>query len=238
MSFSPAFFISLDNEMDLIAKILNGDTQLFCELVHRYEQRVYRVALRVLPNPADAEEIVQETFISAYRNLHRFRGDAKFNTWLTAITLNHARGRLRSRRSHIVFSIDGGDEYEVSEPMQIVAKELSPLELAERAEIRTVLLESLNVLAPGYRAVVLLRDLEGLSTANTAKSLGISIAATKARLYRARRLLRKELQMLLSLDPIRMISVKPQARRDCNSCLQEKGRDQSSPHVSSRASSL
>ena len=138
----------------------------------------------------------------------------------------------------LYISIDGGDEYEVSEPMQIVAKELSPLDLAERAEIRTVILDSLNVLAPGYRAVVLLRDLEGLSTANTAKSLGISIAATKARLYRARRLLRKELQMLLSLDPIRMISVKPQARRDCNSCLQEKGRDQSSPHVSSRASSL
>lgn len=196
MPSPPACFISLNNEMDIIAKILNGDTQLFRELVHRHEQRIYLVALRVLPNPADAEEIVQETFISAYRNLHRFRGDAQFNTWLTAIALNHARGRLRSRRSHIALSIDSEDEFEVPGYLQIVADGPSPLELAEQAEIRAVIHESLNVLAPGYRAVLLLRDMEGLSTTNTAKSLGITIAAAKTRLHRARRLLRGKLKML------------------------------------------
>jgi RNA polymerase sigma-70 factor, ECF subfamily len=191
-------------ETQLIAKIVSGDLHCFRDLIHPYERRVYQVALRILLNPADAEEVVQEALISAYRNLHRFRGDAKFSTWLIKITINHARGRLRSQRPHVLYSIDETTQTGsgVVAAVEITHTGPSPLDLAEQNELRSLIWKALNRLEPPYRDVFLMHVCEGHSTESTAKALGITIPATKTRLYRARRMLQHQLTKFLSAEQI------------------------------------
>jgi RNA polymerase sigma-70 factor (ECF subfamily) len=178
----------------MIAKILAGDSQLFHELIRPYEHRVYVMALSFLHNEADAEDAAQEAFLKAFRNLSSFRGEAKFGTWLVSITLNEARSRIRSRNTIKMESLDepADDQGHISPALLRDWKEI-PSEALERKEIRLLLQQAITTLPLIYREVFQLRDIEQLSVNEAAAALGISIAAVKVRLHRARMMLQKKL---------------------------------------------
>jgi RNA polymerase sigma-70 factor, ECF subfamily len=182
------------DEAQMIAKILAGDSQLFHELIRPYEHRVYVMALSFLHNEADAEDAAQEAFLKAFRNLSSFRGEAKFGTWLVSITLNEARSRIRSRNTIKMESLDepADDQGHISPALLRDWKEI-PSEALERKEIRLLLQQAITTLPLIYREVFQLRDIEQLSVNEAAAALGISIAAVKVRLHRARMMLQKKL---------------------------------------------
>jgi RNA polymerase sigma-70 factor, ECF subfamily len=182
------------DEAQMIAKILAGDSQLFHELIRPYERRVYVMALSFLRNEADAEDAAQEAFLKAFRNLSSFRGEAKFGTWLVSITLNEARSRIRRRDSIKMESLDvPPDEEGQTSPALLRDWKEIPSEALERKEIRLLLQRAISALPLIYREVFQLRDIEQLSVNEAAAALGISIAAVKVRLHRARMMLQKKL---------------------------------------------
>jgi RNA polymerase sigma-70 factor, ECF subfamily len=182
------------DEAQMIAKILAGDSQLFHELIRPYERRVYVMALSFLHNEADAEDAAQEAFLKAYRNLSSFRGEAKFGTWLVSITLNEARSRIRSRDRIKMESLDEPpDDQGPNTPALLRDWKEIPSEALERKEIRLLLQRAITALPLIYREVFQLRDIEQLSVNEAAAALGISIAAVKVRLHRARMMLQKKL---------------------------------------------
>lgn len=186
--------LSVRDEEQLIASILNGDTEKYHDLIRPYERNVYRMALSFMKNEADAEDVAQEAFLNAFRNLANFRGQAKFSTWLISITLNAARDRLRRQKLARMDSLDETPEEggHVSPALLRDWREV-PSEALERQEIREMLREAIGSLAPLYREVVLLRDVEELSVEETALALTISVPSVKTRLHRARIMLQKVL---------------------------------------------
>jgi RNA polymerase sigma-70 factor, ECF subfamily len=182
------------DEAQMIAKILAGDSQLFHELIRPYERRVYVMALSFLHNEADAEDAAQEAFLKAFRKLSSFRGEAKFGTWLVSITLNEARSRIRRRDTIKMESLDESpdDQGHISPALLRDWKEI-PSEALERKEIRVLLQTAITALPLIYREVFQLRDIEQLSVNEAAAALGISIAAVKVRLHRARMMLQRKL---------------------------------------------
>ena len=182
------------DEAQMIAKILAGDSQLFHELIRPYERRIYVMALSFLHNEADAEDTAQEAFLKAFRNLSSFRGEAKFGTWLVSITLNEARSRIRSRNTMKMESLDEPpDDHGPTSPYLLRDWKEIPSEALERKEIRLLLQDAITALPLIYREVFQLRDIEQLSVNEAAAALGISIAAVKVRLHRARMMLQKKL---------------------------------------------
>ena len=189
----------------MIASILAGDTQLYHELIRPYERSVYVMALSYVRNEADAEDIAQEAFLKAFHNLASFRAEAKFSTWLVSIALNEARSRLRREGSVRMESIDQTPEEggHVSPAMLRDWREV-PSEALERKEVRQMLKRAVTGLPDIYREVFLLRDVEELNIAETATTLGISIASVKVRLHRARLMLQKQLTpQLKQINPKR-----------------------------------
>ncbi len=193
------------NEAKMIASILDGDTEQYHELIRPYEHSVYKMAVSFMKNEAEAEDVAQEAFLSAFRNLANFRGQAKFSTWLISITLNEARGRLRRQSLVRMESLDetpedGGN---VSPALLRDWREI-PSETLERKEIREMLQEAIRSLSPIYREVLIMRDVEELSVEETATALTISVASVKTRLHRARIILQKMLvPQLKSANPKR-----------------------------------
>jgi RNA polymerase sigma-70 factor (ECF subfamily) len=195
--------VSGRDEMQMIASILEGDVEQYHALIRPYERRVYRMALSFMKNEFDAEDVAQEAFLKAFRNLRKFRGEAKFSTWLISITLNEARGRLRSQSVVRMESLDEPPEEggHVSPALLRDWREV-PSEALERKEIREMLRAAIKSLSPIYREVVLLRDVEELSTEETATALTISTTVVKVRLHRARIMLQKQLApQLKSANP-------------------------------------
>jgi RNA polymerase sigma-70 factor (ECF subfamily) len=196
---------SLDNERNeagMIAEVLDGRTETFHELIRPYERSVYLMALSLLHNEAEAEDIAQETFIKAYRNLGRFRSEARFSTWLIAIALNEARGRLRRKQPRLTDSIDDTEGSVV--PAQLTDWREIPSETLERQEVRSLIRRALAALPLAYREVFVLRELEERNVKETAETLGISVASVKMRLHRARLMLQKQLApQLISAAPKR-----------------------------------
>jgi RNA polymerase sigma-70 factor, ECF subfamily len=186
------------DEASLIAGILAGDTQLYHDLIRRYERTVFMSALSVLKNEADAEEVTQEAFLKAFRSISTFRAESKFGTWLISIVLNEARARLRRQAIIPMQSIDdtSGEGTGISPALLRDWREI-PLEAVELKQIREMLREAVLSLPDIYRQVFLLRDVEELSVAETSESLEISISSVKVRLHRARLLLQKQLTPLL-----------------------------------------
>jgi RNA polymerase sigma-70 factor (ECF subfamily) len=182
------------DQAQIIASILAGDTHLFHDLIRPHERSVYAMALSLLHNEADAEDVAQEAFLKAFRNLRNFRGESKFSTWLISITLNEARGRLRSKKNVKLESLDEPREGEgtVSPALLRDWREI-PSEALERQEIRQMLQQAITDLPLIYREVFLLRDVEDLSVNQSAEALGISVASVKVRLHRARMMLQKKL---------------------------------------------
>jgi RNA polymerase sigma-70 factor (ECF subfamily) len=187
-----------EREAMLIAVILSGDREKFHDLIRPYERQVYLTALALVKNEAEAEDVAQEAILRAYRKLASFRGDAKFSTWLTAITLNEARTRLRAQKRAMLDSLDdtdpAGGDYT---PAALTDWREVPLAALEQQEVRTLMQQAVAELPDTFREVVMLRDLEELSVNETAEALGISIALVKVRLHRARLLLQKRLAPLL-----------------------------------------
>ena len=182
------------DETQIIASILAGNTHLFHDLIRPHERSVYAMALSLLRNEADAEDVAQEAFLKAFRNLANFRGESKFGTWLISIALNEARTRLRSKKNVKMESLDEPPEGQRSIlPALIRDWREIPSEALERREIRLLLQEAIADLPMIYREVFLLRDVEELSVNQSAEALGISIASVKVRLHRARMMLQKKL---------------------------------------------
>ena len=181
------------DELRMIASILAGETQVFHELIRPYERRVYAMALSFLRNEADAEDVAQEAFLKAFRNLAGFRGDAKFGTWLVSITLNEARSRIRRRDAIKMESLDEPDEEGQTSPALLRDWKEIPSEALERKEVRSLLLKAITALPAIYREVFQLRDIEQLSVQEAAQALGITTSSVKVRLHRARMMLQKNL---------------------------------------------
>lgn len=176
----------------MIAAILSGEHGLFHELIRPYERSVYLMALSLLKDEAEAEDAAQEAFLKAYRNLARFRSEARFSTWLISIVLNEARGRLRRTQSALTDSLDDDREGDVT-PMQLTDWREIPSQALERSEIRTLIRRALLALPITYREVFILREIEQRNVQETAESLGITQASVKMRLHRARLMLQKQL---------------------------------------------
>ncbi len=171
-----------------------GDREEFARLVDEYSTRIYRVVLKILNDPLDAEDVLQETFIKAFRSLPMFEGRSSLSTWLYRIAVNEALMTVRKRKD-VAVSIDeereSGDEQ--SEPVEIADWCCLPESDLLNAESRQFLDRAMQSLTPALRAVFLLRDIEGLSVKETADALDLSEAAVKTRLLRARLKLREEL---------------------------------------------
>jgi len=182
------------SEAEIIAAVLAGETQLYHELIRPHERSVYMMALSYMKNETDAEDVAQEAFIKAFRNLSTFRGDAKFSTWLISITLNEARNRLRRQSVVRMQSLDEPpDEDGAVSPALLRDWREIPSEAVEREEVRTLIKKAVETLPEIYRQVFLLRDVEELDVNETAQALSISISNVKVRLHRARMMLQKEL---------------------------------------------
>src|ERR1700675_77939 len=188
------------NEAGLIARILNGEKELFHELIRPYERMVYLTLFSIVRNEADAEDGAQEAMINAYRHLKSFRGDAKFSTWLTTIAMNEGRQRLRKAKAVHLESLDESKEDREGDftPAVLTDWREIPSEALEKKEMRQKLREAVEQLPPIYREVLVLRDLEELNQEETASALGINITLVKVRLHRARMMLQKMLAPYLS----------------------------------------
>ena len=178
-------------ERELIDAVLGGDLELFYDLIAPIERRIYFTALDILRIEADAEEVAQEAILKAFRNLASFRGDSKFSTWVFSIAVNEARMRLRRNREVLVEDLQTDDE-EGGEytPLQIADWREIPSETVENQEMKAHLTAAVASLAEHYREVLILRDMNSLSIAETSKALNITEANVKVRLLRARLMLR------------------------------------------------
>jgi len=187
------------NEAELIGRILSGEKELFHDLIRPYERMVYVAALGIVKNEIDAEECAQDAVVNAYRNLAKFRGEAKFSTWLVMIAVNEARQKLRRAKRAKEESLDQvaeGDEQEYA-PAQLTDWREIPLEALERKELRETLRRAVAGLPGIYREVFTLRDLQEMNVGETAAALGVNENIVKVRLHRARMMLQKRLAPLL-----------------------------------------
>src|SRR6266700_126284 len=179
-------------EADLIARIKGGEHEVFYELIEPYQRSVYASAYSVLGNPTDAEDAAQEAFLKALKHIDQFRAEAKFSTWLVQIAINEARLRVRKDRKGLYSSIDEGTQSEDGEyfPIDYADWREIPSETLQRKELKDALQRALEELKPTYREVLVLRDIEHLSIAETAEALNITEASVKTRLLRARLMMR------------------------------------------------
>lgn len=184
-----------ESEAALIARVRGGDHEAFYELIRPYERTLYLAALSILKNEADTEEVAQEAVLKAFKKLDSFRGEARFSTWLVQITVNEARGRIRKYRPSRHESID---DLQAAEDGDYIPRDFAdwrpiPSEAVENKHLRAALQRGLESLNEKYRQVFMLRDIEGLSTAETAAILGVNEAIVKTRLLRARLMMRDAL---------------------------------------------
>jgi len=182
------------SELTLVQAAKKGDLEAFSDLVKRYDRNVFRIAQHITHNEEDAQDVVQEAFLKAYQNLDQFQGNSKFYTWLVRIAVNEALMKLRRRRTDRTVSIDEDVETEEGTmPREVADWSPNPEQLYGQSELSDILKKTIQGLPPGFRTVFVLRDVEGLSTEETAEMLGLSIPAVKSRLLRARLQLRDRL---------------------------------------------
>ncbi len=166
------------------------DERAFEELVGRYETKVYSLSIKMLRNPQDAEDVLQDTFLRAYRGLKSFKGNSTFSTWIYRITANSALMKLRKKQLPTV-SIEDADERDA--PINIPDWAPGPVEQLLNQETREAMQDAIESLPAEFGQVFVLRDVEGLSNADVAEILDLSVAAVKSRLHRARLKVRNRL---------------------------------------------
>ncbi|MFQ5817712.1 MAG: sigma-70 family RNA polymerase sigma factor [Terriglobia bacterium] len=187
--------VHLENEATLVAEARQGNPEAFTALVSQYDRNIYRLALNITGNKEDAEDVLQESFLKAYTHLDRFQGNSRFYTWLVRITVNEALMKLRKRRADKDVSLD--QETESAEgslqPREIEDWGENPEQRYAQTELQEILGEAIAGLEPPLRTVFVLRDVEYLSSEETAELLELSVPAVKSRLLRARLKLRQRL---------------------------------------------
>jgi RNA polymerase sigma-70 factor, ECF subfamily len=176
------------SDTDVVARVLGGDPAVFEILMRRHNQRMYRVVRAVLGTDDEVEDVLQQAYLNAYQHLHQFAGGSQFSTWMTRIAVNEALGRRR-KRSNATFT-QGEDELTLT---LADSKTPDPEQQAASSEMREVLEDEVAGLPDAFRVVFVMRDVEGLSTAETAACLSISEDLVKTRLHRARAMLRENL---------------------------------------------
>jgi RNA polymerase sigma-70 factor (ECF subfamily) len=181
-----------DPDLPLVEASAGGDAKAFETLIRKYDRKLYRIALNVTHNPEDAEEAVQDAFFKAYRNLDRFRSDARFATWLFRIAVNESLMKLRrqKRAGRMAEDPEGGEQHWEAE---LVEWSPNPESRYGASEFREILESSLKKLSPALSVVFVLRDIEENSIAETAEILKLTENAVKSRLSRARSALREQL---------------------------------------------
>lgn len=203
-----------DNELDsfsdelIVSKVIEGKIELFEVIVRRYNQQLFRVVRGYLTSRQDAEDAMQSAYLKAFENLSQFRGEAKFSTWLVRIAINEALKILKSRKGTVDFSVtdhqnndqtDSGEEFSSPEA-KVIEKDMNKH-----------LEKAIDQLPPKYRSVLIMREIEQLSTSETAEVLEISRSNVKVRLHRAKKMLQDELTDML--DEIDLLSFKGE---DCD----------------------
>ncbi|HEV2494702.1 MAG TPA: sigma-70 family RNA polymerase sigma factor [Terriglobia bacterium] len=178
----------LENEATLVADARAGKTEAFTTLVRQYDRYIYRLALNITGNPQDAEDVLQESLLKAYTKLGQFHGESRFYTWLVRIAVNEALMKLRKRASEKSVSLDDPIE---SDDRSVMPREIedwadNPEQRYAKVELGQILNDVVRKLEPQFRTVFVLRDIENLSTEETAEIMGLSVPAVKSRLLRAR----------------------------------------------------
>ena len=185
-------------DVALVERAKAGDQAAFEKLVRQYDRPIFRVAQHITQNREDAEDIVQDVFFKAYNKLEQFQGNSKFSTWLTRIAVNESLMRLRKRKTSRTVSMDQDVQTdEGSIPRDFADWGPDPEQQYGSSELGDILQKTIAGLSPGFRTVFTLRDIEHLSTEETAQALGLSVPAVKSRLLRARLQLRERLSRYL-----------------------------------------
>lgn len=187
-------------DLALIASVLAGDRRAFEPLVRKHERRVFRVTLAVLGNIEDAEEAMQDTFVKAFRHLDQFRGESRFTTWLTRIAVNEALQKRQVRKDSVSLDDSRGIEGQFV-PRRFEHWRADPEKLYGRQELRRVIETAIQTLPTIYREAFILRDVEELTAEEAAEVIGITVAALKSRLLRARLMIRESLAASLEEPP-------------------------------------
>jgi RNA polymerase sigma-70 factor (ECF subfamily) len=194
--------VTVDVDAGLVEALRRDDSHAVEELVERYGDRVYRLAMRITGVKEDAEEAAEDALWQAARKIHLFRGDSAFGSWIYRITANAAYQKLRTRRRQtageialddVIPAIDGDGRH--FEPMDDWTNRVD--ERALQGELRRVLTDAIEALPPDYRTALILHDVEGESNPNIAETLGISVPAAKSRVHRSRLFVRKRLSEYL-----------------------------------------
>ncbi len=182
-------------EAECIRRILQGEKHLFHDLIRPCERSIYFLLYSLLRNEAEAEDAAQEAVIKVYRNLHNFRGDSQFRTWVLSIARNEGLGRIRKDAARREDSLDALTEDQGGDytPAILTSWREVPLESLERKELSDILRKAIEGLPSIYRNVLVLRDIEELSVKETAAALEITEGSVKVRLHRARALLQRDL---------------------------------------------
>jgi RNA polymerase sigma-70 factor, ECF subfamily len=190
-SMTPDTLIATLTDGEIVARVCSGETSLFEVLMRRHNQRVYRAA-RSIVDEAEAEDVMQQAYINAFVHLEQFESRAQFSTWLTRITIYEALARRRKQRPEEPLSTnDDQIDDAMAEPLR--TSEVSPERQAYSSEIGRLIEEAVDALPDTYRDVFMLREVEGLSTSETAEGLGVGEEAVKTRLHRARAMVRRTL---------------------------------------------
>ena len=187
-----AAWVDIQDE-EIVERILCGESALYELLMRRYNQRLYRVAVSILRNDAEAEDVMQEAYVRAYTHLKQYAGEAKFSTWLTKIAVHEALARLRKRGRTGDLDLILETNVHVMSNMGEATRD--PETQAYDQELKAVMERAINALPDTYRSVFVLRAIEGLNVSETAACLDLSLEAVKTRFYRGRSLLRRELQL-------------------------------------------
>jgi len=177
------------SDEEVVARILAGETALFEIIMRRYNQRLYRVAHSILRNDGEAEDVMQDAYVRAYQHLHQFEGRAKFSTWLTRIAVHEALARAHRRNR--IQELDAEPYGGYMNPLPATTPD--PEQQASDRELVALLQDAVLALPDNYRSVLMMRDIEEMSTTDTAQALDLTEENVKVRLHRARALLRREL---------------------------------------------
>ena len=187
---------SVLSDEEVVRRIIEGEPALFEILMRRYNRRLFRVTRSIVANDLEAEDIIQDAYVRAYQHLNQFEGRAQFSTWLTKIAIYEAYARVRRVDHQKVDSISVLE----GRGMDVKANERDPEQQIYDAELKTVLERAFDALPDVYRSVFMLREIEGMSTAETAECLELSEENVKTRLHRARALLQRELYSLVGTN--------------------------------------
>jgi RNA polymerase sigma-70 factor (ECF subfamily) len=179
--------LTREQENLIVQQVLDGDTNAFEELVLEYEKKVYNVALRMVNNQEDAEDITQEAFIKAYNSLANFRGDSKFSVWLTRIVSNMCLDLIRSRGRRPTISLSVEDEDGENVELEISDIRQSPETIMEQQLTKDSVRRGLKQLPDEYREILLLREIQGLSYEEISAALDLEVGTVKSRIYRGRK---------------------------------------------------